>query len=531
MTKSGRRKQRKKTPPPAPADVQQREPPQWQWWLLAAAVPLVLCASRLDLDLWYDEAYTLENFVSKPFAVIATDYSAPNNHVLYSLLLRPVYLVSDSEFFLRLPSLLFTVGTLVMVFRMTRRWAGVSAAMSATLWLGLTQTFLIHTIQVRGYGLSMFLAAWLGDLAVSDPPATRWRRLPAIAMIGAGFLYVLPTNVLFLIPLAVVAVVWTAVRERHRRSILLESGAWAAACVLAGLLYWTIVDQVLAAGGDRRGVSVLSVLRLAHGVFAAAMRDWLLVLPIAAAGLIAWGREISPQRSGSPQAAGLRSILSELPLPLVTLALLTGPFVLTALIGVLPFPRNYSSMLPFVAVAMGCLLTRGIQAVARVVSLKWSEEAIALVGVLLLALVALPSIWTYPARLAEVRRQRFAQDGYYNYYAADFHPSRVVSYLQESTGNDAPYRVFFAKADFFPLSHYFRRAGMPLQRLDAGFASSRPALYFIAPELVDYEALSESSRLPPEMLRGFKLVDDFGYYRLYRLPEIRSLAYASGYDW
>jgi hypothetical protein len=229
-------------------------PSAWRAWLLAAAVPLAICAAKLNLDLWYDEVYTLVAFVSKPWSQIVTDYSAPNNHIFYSLILKPFYLLSDSEFFLRLPSLLFTAGTLAMLFRLTLRWSGLAAAMMATLALGLTQMFLVHTIQVRGYGLSMFLATWLADLALPSPGIARWPRPVVISLVGALFLYTIPSNLLLLLPLGLVGVAWRCLLVRRAGSgresqlgelrkgrtlpaALREAAAWGGACVLGVLLY------------------------------------------------------------------------------------------------------------------------------------------------------------------------------------------------------------------------------------------------------------------------------------------------------
>ena len=500
-----RRKKGNKSPPPEPPAAQEVQPPRdWQWWILAAAIPLMLCSSKLDLDFWYDEAYTLDVFVSQPWSRIATDYSAPNNHVFYSLLLRPFYLASNSEYVLRLPSLLFAAGTLAMVFRIARRWAGLPAALLATLFLGLTQMFLIHAMQVRGYGLSMFLGAWLADLAVAER-ASRWR-LGAIALIGAAFLYVLPTNLLFLVPLAVVAAVWRAVRDGKPSATLQELAGWGLACLLAGLAYLPIIDQVRAAGAGRASASLVDALLLTGQVLSAATRDWLPVLPLAALGLIWWIREV--RRQPSPP---------HLVLPLLTAALLAGPFLLTGLLGVHPFVRNYCPVLPFLAVAIGWLVAELINAGGRFLPLGRSQYAVGLLGMVLLGCVALPRIWTYPARLAEHRRHQFAQDGYYNYYAAEFHPSEVASYLRDSIGPEEDYVICFADADHYPLGHYFRRAGVAPERIDRG-AGAPPAMivYLVTPALPDYQALAANSGLSVELLRKFPLVEDFGYYRLYQ---------------
>jgi hypothetical protein len=223
-------------------------------------------------------------------------------------------------------------------------------------------------------------------------------------------------------------------------------------------------------------------------------------------GLIWWTREVR-RRPGRACAV----------LPLVTVAMLAGPFLLTGLLGVHPFVRNYSPVLPFIAVAIGWPLAELIKAAGRFLPLVRSEYAVALAGMLLLPCVALPRIWTYPARLAEHRRGQFAQDGYYNYYAAEFHPSEVATYLRDSIGPEENYVICFADADHYPLWHYFRRAGVPLERIDRG-AARPPAMtvYLVTPALPDYQALAAKSGLSVTLMREFPLVEDFGYYRVYQ---------------
>ncbi len=178
-------------------------PADWQFWLLAATLPLCFFASRLGNDLWYDEAYTLIHFVGQPWYRIVTDYSAPNNHIFFSLLLRPVYLVSDQEVLLRLPGFVFAAGTLWFTFQIGKHFGGVLTTGSlATLWLGLTQMFLNYVMEIRGYGLSLFLTSFLGWLALRPLAEKRIERILArIATIGAtaALIWTIPTNLLFAI--------------------------------------------------------------------------------------------------------------------------------------------------------------------------------------------------------------------------------------------------------------------------------------------------------------------------------------------
>lgn len=429
--------------------------------------------------------------------------------MLYSLLLRPVFLVSDSSFVLRLPSLAFTVGTLAVVFRLGRRWGGPSLAAMSTLALGLTQMFLGHTMQVRGYGLSMLLAAYLGSLATDDAPRSPRRRWVAIVIAGAALVYVLPTNLLFLVPLAMVAAAWTALCGGGFRATIKESAAWMAACLAGSALYLPVAGQLIEAGRRQGPAPRSTALHLAGGFFSAALRDWWLIPLLAAVGIAFWVRDTRRQPSR-------RRWL----LPLITVGMLGIPFALTAVFRLQPFVRNYCPALPFLALAIAWLVAECVAGLGRIVTRAWSAPRTALAGMLLLAAVALPRITTYPARLAEYRSRQFAQDGYYDYYAADYHPGRLADHLRETIDPALGHRILYAEADHVPLQYHLARAGVPRSRdVAGGSKQSGCVVYLILPPLVDYEALARETGLSDETLWSFVLEGDFGYYRLLRSPK------------
>ncbi|MGO8751783.1 MAG: hypothetical protein ACLQNE_38060 [Thermoguttaceae bacterium] len=505
--------------PAAPRKESAPAPSAWRGWLLAAAIPLAICAAKLNLDFWYDEVYTLAAFVSKPWLQIVTDYSAPNNHIFYSLLLKPFYLLSDTEFFLRLPSLLFTAGTLAMVFRLSLRWGGLAAAMMATLALGLTQMFLVHTMQVRGYGLSMFLAIWLADLALPGPGATRWSRLVLIILVGTAFLYTLPSNLLVLLPLGLTGVVWSCLvacgagggmdnrpgdlrKNGLFRTALREAVAWGGACVLGVLLYLPVRDQLLSARGNSTVFGIVGMARAGGRVYYDALRDWFPILPLVVVGLFVW--------IGRTWRKGTREPLA---IPLVSIATLVLPFVLAGVFGTQLFERNFCPILPLLAAAIGWLLAECLRTLMSRLRPAWSESAVGFLGMAVLVGVAAPSLWTYPARLTEYRRDCFAQDGYYNYYAANYHPAKVAAWLKSSIGPTENYTICFADADHFPLFYDLSRAGVAVNRSNG---SGPRTIYLIAPDLVDYANIAKRFGVPEPVLRNLPLVRDFGYYRLYK---------------
>lgn len=486
----------------------------------------------LSLDLWYDEVYTLNAFVSQPVSTIVTDYSAANNHVFYSLVLRPFYLLSDSNYVLRLPSLLMTLGTLWCVFVIGRRWSGLAAGLLAALGLGLNQMFLGHTMQVRGYSLSMLLFTWLCGLSFTRPPSASssspnnssarrqawwplFRRL-LIALVGAGLAYCIPTNVIFLVSLALVALL--VATRRGGREFSLDLLAWVGAGLLGALCYLPIWRDVLRAGGAKSPFSFAALGSLAERFFVPATTDlgWLLVVIPLGLLVFAWSR----LRGGQ----GYQALLLLVPVSVTTLSLL-----FTAILGISPFARNFCPLLPLLALLLGWTLAELFLPLGRLAGEAARGVLPAVPGALLLGIVLGPRLWTYAERLDQFRAKHPAQDGYYNYYAARFHPQRAVGWLQQTLGDRQPYMLCFSEHDQFCLLHYLQSAGMRVDRLpDQESGLTNLVVFLIAPAQIDYESVASLSGIPPGALRQFRLVKDFGYYRVYRSPPQGRMSTRSG---
>lgn len=502
--------------------------PTWQWWLLAAAVPIYLLASRLTLDFWADEVYTIYDFAAQPVARIVTDYSAPNNHILYSLVLHPLAVVTQREIWLRLPSFLFAVATLAIIFRLVHRLAGLSAAVAGTLALGLNVMFLTHAVQVRGYSLSMLLAAWLMDLAAPRAQPARLAKLLSITLAGAAFLYVMPSNAIFLAPLAVAAVVlaWrlaTPLAESRRRPIPWSVViSWFAAWPLALAAYLPILKQVRAAAGGAGGpLDWSSLMELIRDVYWAAGHDLLpllIALPVVVYRLLRTRSVPSTPANKEKETATPPAITL---LALMT-AMLIAPLMACWLLGSTPFVRNFCPLLPTLAVGVGWFAGILLGDNAAITGKADPRGALPWVALVLVFAVMLPPVLRYPGRLDAVRSQRFAQDGYYNYYAADFEPSRVARYLGSKIRPDEDFLVLYADGDQYNLAHYLQLAGIPIppKRLtETSPGKARAKIFCVVPEFAQWDELAKIAGVGVEQLRKYPLVERAGYFRIYASPE------------
>ena len=75
----------------------------WPW--LYALLGLALRLPGLDRSLWHDEIVTVTFFAGCPIGHLLSFYPYPNNHILHSLLLKPLLLAGDAEWLIRIPAL------------------------------------------------------------------------------------------------------------------------------------------------------------------------------------------------------------------------------------------------------------------------------------------------------------------------------------------------------------------------------------------------------------------------------------------
>ena len=144
-----------------------------------------------------------------------------------------------------------------------------------------------------------------------------------------------------------------------------------------------------------------------------------------------------------------------------------------------------------------------------------------MLALLLIAGLLVPQLLIYPKRLAPYRAQTFAQDGYYNYYAADFTPSEVAGYLAQHIEPTEYYLVAYDDADHYDLVYYLAKAGLPIppQRVPADSDTPVPVtLYYVVSDLACYDDIARTTGVPVEQLRRFPEVARFGYYRVHRSP-------------
>ena len=129
-------------------------------------VSLMVLSPRLFIDLWNDEIYTLKFFTLQPWDVTLWDYHVPNNHVFFNVLNHLVLSVLDvdslKQLFLnpwitRLVPFISAIGTVWVLYKLGELIKDKLLGFLSGMVLLTTLAYVNFALQVRGYGLSVFL--------------------------------------------------------------------------------------------------------------------------------------------------------------------------------------------------------------------------------------------------------------------------------------------------------------------------------------------------------------------------------------
>jgi mannosyltransferase len=124
--------------------------------ILAVAIALRFIA--LDHGLWYDEIVTLVEAARMPFRHIVTEFQGINSHPLYSLLAHASLVTfGESAWALRLPSAVFGVASVAMVFVFARSFLTRAESWVATAVIAASYHHVWFSQNARGYTLMGFL--------------------------------------------------------------------------------------------------------------------------------------------------------------------------------------------------------------------------------------------------------------------------------------------------------------------------------------------------------------------------------------
>lgn len=223
-------------------------------------VPLIFWACKyLQVDLWYDEAYSLEHFALVDWKLTVFNYPAPNNHIFFNL---------TSQVLSRIAGLrdLFDATAIVYVFRFFQGIIAVVTAWYAAAilkrHLHVKSSFLVYAVlftcipfmnfalQLRGYTMSALFLVMLVYYTWNYIEAEKKGAQIMIVVSSVLMLYTIPSNVYFLLGFWLVLLgfwgYYLRKKEKLQAKIYFRSLVLiASGVVFAVLLYLPILEDVI----------------------------------------------------------------------------------------------------------------------------------------------------------------------------------------------------------------------------------------------------------------------------------------------
>jgi len=379
---------------------------------------LLLSASGLAAEVWLDEGLTLSLFVSKGPGYILTSYYIPNNHILYNLLLWPLYALGggwDAPMpLLRSLSLAAALAGIVFLYKAMERWAGEPEAVLAAAFLGLSHSYIIFSTQLRGYPMSAALVALGLFFLTRMTERNALRCMGSFAVTAVVAVGVLPTN---LVPFVCMGLFFFLCKPKIKQSWLLPIAPF------AGFVWYVrVIDAFV--HNLQYGYGKTSALQVAQSLLLAALADIWWAWPCIALGLAAAAaRKRARARAGSVR----REMLFHVIVFGAILAALLRP-------GKAPFPRTFFPMLPLVFASLALICGRGLSVLRR----SKTSRKFLLRAALAVSAVAVARECVYPRWFRAHFADRLPQGLYHQWFRVDYKPSEVIKFINAVGARSKP---------------------------------------------------------------------------------------------
>jgi hypothetical protein len=317
----------------------------------------------LQLDFWYDEIFTLQYYVFVPIKKILTDYSVPNNHILFNIFnhvfirifsIQNISVVLSHPIWLRALMGIYVIITLVYLYRLAAKFFNSIIAAAAIIILLTTVPYYNFALQLRGYSLSMALSAMLLFYAWSYAQTPRWRFGMMLVLSGSLLLYTIPSNLYLVASLLLLYGVsgiahgvsswhvsgnapWSEKASGLIRKALRDSSIQTA-CLLALsgtvvlLLYLPVLPVMFQQTGtvSGSGPNLNTLIHLLPKSLEYYFSLRFVLIPMGVFGMVVFILQLKKHRDGCISHFGL-----------ICLYLFFCPFILSALRGDTPFDRTF----------------------------------------------------------------------------------------------------------------------------------------------------------------------------------------------
>jgi 4-amino-4-deoxy-L-arabinose transferase-like glycosyltransferase len=232
--------------------------PSYIYWCLGAItlIGAVIRLWRISQPIAYDEAYTFIYYATQEFKHILADYSAPNNHIFHTVLVRLFYEIFGRQpWVVRGPALLAGILCIPAAYFFAHRIFHARQALAGAMLVAMTPWFINYSVNGRGYTLIILFSLLLANLGALLTQQQSRAALGAYTIIAALGFYTIP---IFLYPMAGVSL-WVLVTHLTGPEPWKDRAAKAQnfllACLAGGLLTLLFYLPVILFGTGFRSIT------------------------------------------------------------------------------------------------------------------------------------------------------------------------------------------------------------------------------------------------------------------------------------
>lgn len=410
----------------------------------------------INVDMWFDEVYSFDNFVMVDFGNPLFNYPLPNNHVFYSFIsqiltkllnMKDLYQIAEQVYLFRFFQVLVTIITAFYSVQVVKRFFKVEYSFLVLTLLFTTIPYLNFSLQLRGYNMSSLFLIML----VYHTWAFIEKRVTLdgviIIVVCALYIYTIPSN-LYMLASVMMALSIFCFYDKKQKNIYSSIYLKAIAFIVLGIgictiLYLPILHDIISNKyASRAATSFFYSLKLFPTlVLAFLSKRYLLVI----LGFIGSWFFI---RKGDEKEKQLFVFL---------LILLIFPFIFSFFHQKLPYERVFVSLSPIFCVIMSVLILKFFQNLTH----YWLTVFFVFVVPIYCTVVLFHEIKNneIEAKNELFDRNDTSQTIYVNYFLSNlFNQKETVKYLKSISGNNTV--ILFNQFDQPSIQLYLKMYGV-----------------------------------------------------------------------
>ena len=404
----------------------------------------------VNVDLWYDEVFSISHFVLGDFSKTLFNYPLPNNHVFFNftsqlisrfLNIRDLNQIAEHVYVFRLFQALITLFTAYYSIQIVKRFFKLDYSLLAIPILFTTIPFMNFSLQLRGYNMSSLFLIMMAYHIWAFIEKGGKRDSVFIVISSALLIYTIPSNIYMLASILIVLLSFfiyhknqnkTDAKTYYKAITLIVLGVGIATFIYLPILKNIIFNRF----SSREASSIFYSFELLPQLFLAFLSKRYLLVILFITGC--WFFVI-------------KSTKKEKEILFFFLLLFILPFTLSFLHQKLPFQRVFVSLSPIFCIIITIPIIKLLQ---KIPNTSITAICVFIVPIYCMS-VFLNEIKDNDIAISDklVNRGKITQNIYQNYYLSNsFNQKQTIKHIKSISGNKTV--ILYNQIDY-PSTHLY----------------------------------------------------------------------------